>query len=124
MVLCAPTARPLVPASFAVQMQCLGSVDRVVPERLAAGKALLEAVPVANLRLPQAPAEVHLLPSPAGQEVHQAKIEILDDAAHDFDLPHPVVDLREKPGALLLGSGVAAARQGPTGAAGPGAGIW
>src|SRR5574342_73280 len=97
------------------------SFDRVVPERLAPGEALLEAMPMADLRLAQTPAQVDLLLSPPGQKVHQALVQVLDHAAQGFDFTDSVVDFPEEPGALRLGPGVAAPGEGPAGAAGQGA---
>jgi len=55
-------------------------VQEIAIDRLASGKALVDAVPEANARFTHLPAEVNFLATEKGWEVDQSDVEILDDA--------------------------------------------
>ena len=63
-------------------------IEKVLIDRLASAETLIDAVPVVDPRLSQFPAEVHFGSAEQSRKVHQADIQILDQAAdllHAFD---------------------------------------
>src|SRR5437763_8152648 len=60
--------------------------DSSALDRLSPGEAVLVAVPEADLVLAELPAQQHVLAVPHRGEVHEARVEVLDDHAQRLDL--------------------------------------
>src|SRR5208337_2834143 len=63
-------------------------------QRFASRKAFLDSVPISDARFTELPAEINLFPSPQAWKVHQACLEVLDQAPG-------LLILVERPGQLL-----------------------
>src|SRR5580765_5887280 len=70
-------------------------------ERLPLGEALVHPVPESHRVLPELPAEIHDRPArpggPAAGKVHQARLEILHDAAQGLDVLQDLAHLDAEP---------------------------